>query len=87
MSAKEKKITTLAELMEMGKKNGKLTSDDIGQFLEVVDFDVEQVDKFYETLESAGISIIDVVEEEEEEILTESNIEKFEKNATAVKKP
>ncbi len=79
MSAKEKKITTLEQLMEMGKKNGKLTSDEIGQFLENMDFDVEQVDKFYESLESAGISIIDTAEEEEE-ILTESNIEKFEKS-------
>ncbi|MBR5520908.1 MAG: RNA polymerase sigma factor RpoD [Oscillospiraceae bacterium] len=79
MSAKEKKITTLADLMEMGKKNGKLTSDDIGRFLENMDFDVEQVDKFYESLETAGISIIDTVEDEDE-ILTESNIEKFEKS-------
>ena len=79
MSAKEKKITTLAELMELGKKNGKLTSKDIGRFLETMDFDVEQVDKFYESLETAGIDVIDLGEEEEE-ILTESNIEKFEKS-------
>ena len=79
MSAKEKKITTLAELMELGKKNGKLTSKDIGQFLEVMDFDMDQVDKFYESLETAGIDVIDLGEEEEE-ILTESNIEKFEKS-------
>ncbi len=79
MSAKEKKITTLAELMELGKKNGKLTSDEIGQFLEAMDFDVEQVDKFYESLERANISVIDTAEEEEE-VLTESNIEKFEKS-------
>ena len=79
MSAKEKKITTLAELMELGKKNGKLTSKDIGRFLENMDFDVEQVDKFYESLETAGIDVIDLGEEEEE-VLTESNIEKFEKS-------
>mgnify|MGYP003539213082 CR=1 FL=1 len=60
MSAKEKKITTLAELMELGKKNGKLTSKDIGRFLEVMDFDMDQVDKFYESLETAGIDIIDL---------------------------
>ena len=80
MSAKEKKITTLAELMELGKKNGRLTSAQIGQFLEAMDFDVEQVDKFYESIEQAGIDIIDDTVEEEEEILTESNIEKFEKS-------
>ena len=79
MSAKEKKITTLADLMELGKKNGKLTSKDIGSFLENMDFDVDQVDKFYESIESAGIDVIDLGEEEEE-VLTESNVEKFEKS-------
>ena len=79
MSAKEKKITTLADLMEFGKKNGKLTSKDIGSFLENMDFDVDQVDKFYESIEAAGIDVIDLGEEEEE-ILTESNVEKFEKS-------
>ena len=79
MSAKEKKITTLADLMEFGKKNGKLTSKDIGSFLENMDFDVDQVDKFYESIEAAGIDVIDLGEEEEE-VLTESNVEKFEKS-------
>ena len=79
MSAKEKKITTLADLMELGKKNGKLTSKDIGSFLENMDFDVDQVDKFYDSIEAAGIDVIDLGEEEEE-ILTESNVEKFEKS-------
>ena len=79
MSAKEKKITTLADLMELGKKNGKLTSKDIGSFLENMDFDVDQVDKFYESIEAAGIDVIDLGEEEEE-VLTESNVEKFEKS-------
>ena len=55
MSAKEKKITTLADLMELGKKNGKLTSKDIGSFLENMDFDVDQVDKFYESIEAPQI--------------------------------
>ena len=79
MSANEKKITTLADLMEFGKKNGKLTSKDIGSFLENMDFDVDQVDKFYESIEAAGIDVIDLGEEEEE-VLTESNVEKFEKS-------
>ncbi|MEG1782788.1 MAG: RNA polymerase sigma factor RpoD [Oscillospiraceae bacterium] len=81
MSVKEKKITTLAELMEIGKKNNKLTTKEIGMFLEEVSFDVDQVDKFYETLEGANIEVIDVGEEgEEEEVLTEKNIDKFEKS-------
>lgn len=80
MSAKEKKITTLAELIEYGKKSGKLTSKDLNRFLEEINFDVDQVDKFYDSIEAAGIEIVDVGDEGEgEEVLTESNVEKFEK--------
>ena len=78
--AKEKKVTSLLELVERGKKNGKLTAKEINSFLEAVDFDVEQVDKFYEHIEAAGIDVIDEANEEEEEVLTESNVEKFEKS-------
>ena len=81
MSAKEKKITTMAELIEYGKKSGKLTSKDLNQFLEEINFDVDQVDKFYESIEAAGIEVVDVGEDADgEEVLTESNVEKFEKS-------
>lgn len=33
MSAKEKKITTIDDLLETGKKTGKLTSSEINGFL------------------------------------------------------
>lgn len=81
MSAKEKKITTMAELIEYGKKNGKLTNKDLNQFLEEINFDVDQVDKFYESIEAAGIEVVDVGDDaDSEEVLTESNVEKFEKS-------
>ncbi|MBQ6929402.1 MAG: RNA polymerase sigma factor RpoD [Oscillospiraceae bacterium] len=78
----EKKITTIQELIDLGKKQGKLTSADIDKFLEGVSFDVEQVDKLYETLETNNIDVIDILEEEEE-VLTEKNVEKFEKSLSA----
>ena len=78
----EKKITSIQELIDFGKKQGKLTSLDIDKFLEGVSFDVEQVDKLYETLETNNIDIIDIIEEEEE-VLTEKNVEKFEKSLSA----
>ena len=78
----EKKITTIQELVEYGKKMGKLTSLDIDKFLEGVSFDVEQVDKLYETLETNNVDVIDIIEEEEE-VLTEKNVEKFEKSLSA----
>jgi len=78
----EKKITTIQDLIDLGKKQGKLTSVDIDKFLEGVSFDVEQVDKLYETLETNNIDVIDILEEEEE-VLTEKNVEKFEKSLSA----
>ncbi len=78
----EKKITTIQELIDYGKKQGKLTSLDIDKFLEGVSFDVEQVDKLYETLETNNVDVIDTIEEEEE-VLTEKNVEKFEKSLSA----
>ena len=62
----EKKMTTIQDLIDLGKKQGKLTSLDIDKFLEGVSFDVEQVDKLYETLETNNIDVIDILEEEEE---------------------
>ena len=79
----EKKITTIQELIDLGKKQGKLTGNDINKFLENVGFDVEQVDKLYETIETNNIDVIDIIEEEEEEVLTEKNVEKFEKSLSA----
>ena len=78
----EKKMTTIQDLIDLGKKQGKLTSMDIDKFLEGVSFDVEQVDKLYETLETNNIDIIDILDEEEE-VLTEKNVEKFEKSLSA----
>ena len=78
----EKKITSIQDLVDYGKKQGKLTSQDIDKFLEGVSFDVEQVDKLYETLETNNIDVIDLIEEEEE-VLTEKNVEKFEKSLSA----
>ena len=37
----EKKMTTIQDLIDFGKKQGKLTSADIDKFLEGVSFDVE----------------------------------------------
>ncbi|MCR5843809.1 MAG: RNA polymerase sigma factor RpoD [Oscillospiraceae bacterium] len=46
----------LSELFEKGKKAGKLTPKEL-EILEELNLDGEAVDKFYETLEKAGIDI------------------------------
>ncbi len=57
MAADKKAL--LKELIESGKKKGKLTTKEINDVLEEMDFDVEQVDKLYDTLEGQNVEIIE----------------------------
>jgi RNA polymerase primary sigma factor len=45
----------LNELIEKGKKAGKLTSKELMEVLEDMELEPEQLDKFYDTLENLGI--------------------------------
>ncbi|NLT62861.1 MAG: RNA polymerase sigma factor RpoD [Clostridiales bacterium] len=45
----------LRELIEKGKKAGKLTSKELMDVLESLNLDAEQIDKFYDQLENLGI--------------------------------
>ena len=45
----------MRELIEKGKKAGKLTSKELMDVLENLNLDAEQIDKFYDTLENLGI--------------------------------
>ena len=58
MAVKDKKAV-IRGLIETGKANGKLTAQEINDALEQLDFDVEKVDKLYDTLESLNIDIVD----------------------------
>ncbi len=58
---KDKKMQ-IRDLIEMGRAKGKLTTQEIMDAMEDFDFDPEQVDKLYETLESNNIEIIDDLE-------------------------
>ena len=55
VSHKEKKVD-INELIEKGKK-GNLSSSDLECVIEELDFDMDSLDKLYETLEDHGISI------------------------------
>ena len=57
VAAQEKNI--VKELLELGKAKGKLTTTEINDALEDVDFDLEQVEKLYETLEGDSIEIVE----------------------------
>ena len=53
------KKTTLESLLESGKASGTLTTKAISEALEDLDYDVEQIDGFYDACAANGIAIID----------------------------
>ena len=58
MGAQEKKAL-LKELIETGKAKGKLTTKELSDALEELDYDVEQVDKLYDMFEQNNIEIVE----------------------------
>ncbi len=67
MNSNEDKKLVIRELIETGKKKGKLTGKEILDALEDITLDTEQIDKLYDTLEEMGIEVS--VEEYVEEIV------------------
>lgn len=53
------KKTTIDNLIEKGKTNGKLSTKEITDALEELDFDVDQMDMFYDTCANNSIEIVD----------------------------
>ena len=79
----EKKIT-IRELIETGKRNGKLTTKEINDAIEETGFDVEQIDKLYETLERNSVEIVDEPDPEADAFtLTETSVDMFESALSA----
>ena len=79
----EKKIT-IRELIENGKRNGKLTTKEINDAIEETGFDVEQIDKLYETLERNNVEIVEEPDAEAEAFtLTEDSVDMFESALSA----
>ena len=57
--ATQAKKQVLKELLESGKQKGRLTTKEISDALEELDYDVEQVDKLYDTFEAYNIEIVE----------------------------
>ncbi|MDD6276322.1 MAG: RNA polymerase sigma factor RpoD [Clostridia bacterium] len=55
----DKKQAALKALLEKGKTTGKLTTQEIDQLIVELDLDIEELDKFYETIENQNIELID----------------------------
>ena len=63
------KKKVIHELLERGKKKGKLSAKELMTALEDLDLDSEQIDQLYDTFESLGVEI------QVEELLSESHVE------------
>ena len=53
------KKTSVSALLEKGKATGKLTTQEIDTVILEMDFDIDELDKLYETIEQQNIEIID----------------------------
>jgi len=72
----------LNDLLDHGKSQGKLTTKEITDVLEDLDFNVEQIDKLYEDFESFNIEIVDdyTMDEDLDTVLEFQSEDDFEVN-------
>ena len=80
-SSTEKKVD-MNELIQKGKR-GALSESDIDEAIEEMNYDMDSLDKLYETLEDHGIPLPNVDAEDMEEI--ENEVEKFTSGETVEK--
>ncbi len=74
---KEKGHFDIQELVERAKAKGSISNSEIMELLEDVDYDIEQIEKLYETLENMGIDVTGYLDTPEfDEIETE--VERYE---------
>ena len=59
MAAQPDKKTVIKDLLELGKSKGQLSTKEILDALGELDFDPEQIEKFYDTLETQGGEIVE----------------------------
>jgi RNA polymerase primary sigma factor len=75
MAAQPDKRTVIKDLLELGKSKGQLSTKEILDALGELDFDPEQIEKFYDTLESQGVEIVedfdDITIDDEEPVKAE----------------
>ncbi|MBO5040983.1 MAG: hypothetical protein J6D09_07795 [Clostridia bacterium] len=72
----EKKFD-VRELVERGKAKGSLSQSEIMEAFEDVDYDIEQVEKLYETLEGMGIEVTGYLDTPEFQAI-ENDVERYE---------
>lgn len=84
MAVLQDKKTLTKELIELGKQKGQLTNQDILDAIGEIDFEPEQLEKLYDTIEQQGIEIVeDIGDIKIEDIELDFNDHK-DSNSTAV---
>ncbi len=71
------KKTDVSELIEKGKSKGSLSNNDIMEMIDFSDYDIDQIEKLYETLESNGIEVTSYINPAEFEEM-DTDLEQFE---------
>lgn len=69
------KKTVIRELIEQGKSKGQLSTKEILDALGELDFDPEQIEKFYDSLEAQGVEIVEDFGEEPLEDIDLSDVQ------------
>ena len=78
------KKNVITNLVELGKRNKKITTKEINDALEEIGFEVELVDKLYEALDANNIEIVDEPDADVEEFtLTEETVDELESALSA----
>ena len=72
----EKKFE-VKDLIEKGRSKGSLSNSEIMEALEDIDYDIEQIEKLYDTLENMGIEVTGYMDTPEFEAI-ESEVERYE---------
>lgn len=62
----EEKNRLLSELVEKGKKTNEVTTSELNEVLEVLEFDVDEIDKLYDTLEENKIEVVENLEDDDD---------------------
>ena len=84
IKTENQKTLDIEQLIEKGKQ-GKLSNDDLEEAVEEMDFDIESLDKLYDTLENNGITLpgelsnteLNEIESEVEAFGTSENMERI----------
>ena len=80
------KSIDLGVLIEKGKQ-GKLSSNDLEEVVEEMDFDIESLDKLYDTLENNGITLPDEISSAELDAIESEVEDLFIRGVSAQKDP